>query len=328
MVADAIKLMFKEIITPARGDKLVLFIAPVLIFFSAFMLFAVIPIGKGSLGALADLNIGILYLVAIGSFGAIAIFIGGWGSNNKYSLLGAMRAVAQLVSYEVPMVLSIVGVVIIVGSLQMSEIVDKQAVPFILLQPIGFMIYFLGALAELNRSPMDQIEAESELTTGYFTEYSGMRFGTFFLGEYINALAIATIVTTVFLSGWKGPVLPVFIWFLIKVFAVFMLIVWIRATLFRIRIDQIMALCWKFFIPLALINIFITAGEVLIWDSWMSGWTSFPWPFIFVNWALAAILVLIWAKLFFKLGGGRVEVGEIRDGYSQGYGLNPQTPVP
>jgi NADH-quinone oxidoreductase subunit H len=182
-------------------------------------------------------------------------------------------------------------------------------------------------MAELNRSPMDQIEAESELTTGYFTEYSGMKFATFFLGEYIGTLAIATIVTTLFLGGWKGPFLPVWFWFVFKVFAVFLVILWMRATLIRVRIDQIMAFSWKFLLPMALINIFITAAEVLIWDKWMSGWESFPWPFIFVNWTIAVVLILLWSKIFFKLGGGRVEVGEVRPGYSQGYGADFQAPV-
>ena len=326
-IADAIKTLIKELIMPAKGDKLVHWLAPVVLFFSGLMLFAVIPIGKGHLGALADLNIGILYIVAIGSLSVTAIFMAGWSSNNKFALLGAMRAVAQLVSYEVPMVLSIVGVVLIVGSLQMSEIVGQQSYPFILVQPLGCFIYFIGAMAELNRSPMDQIEAESELTTGYFTEYSGMKFATFFLGEYISTLAIATIVTTLFLGGWKGPFLPVWFWFVFKVFAVFLVILWMRATLIRVRIDQIMAFSWKFLLPMALINIFITAAEVLIWDKWMSGWESFPWPFIFVNWAIAVVLILLWSKIFFKLGGGRVEVGEVRPGYSQGYGADLQAPV-
>ncbi len=332
-VADAIKVLFKEIISPARGDKLVLWFAPALLFFSAFMLFAAFPIGRAvfdgrNMGSFADIDIGILYIVAIGSLGVIAIFMAGWGSNNKYALLGAMRAVAQLISYEVPMVLSIVGVVLIVGSLQMSRIVDQQTIPFILLQPLGFLIYFLGALAELNRSPMDQIEAESELTTGYFTEYSGMKFATFFLAEYVNTLAVAIIVTTLFLSGWKGPFFPVWAWFVVKVFGVFLVILWMRGTLVRVRIDQIMAFSWKFLLPMALINVFITAAEVLIWGEWMSGWKSFPWPFIFVNWAVAAVLIVLWSKLFFKLGGGRVEVGEVRARYSQGYGANLQAPVP
>jgi len=326
-VADAIKVLVKELITPARGDKVIHWVAPVMLFFAAFMVFAVIPIGKGELGAFADVNIGILYIVAISSISVFAIFMAGWSSNNKYSLLGAMRAVAQLVSYEIPMVLSIVGVVLIVGSLQMSRIVDQQTIPFILLQPLGFLIYFAGAMTELNRSPMDQIEADSELTSGYFTEYSGMKFAAFFLAEYINALAVATIVTTLFLSGWKGPFFPVWAWFLVKVFIVFLVILWMRGTLIRVRIDQIMAFSWKFLLPMALINLFVTGAEVLIWDEWMSGWETFPWPFMFVNWAIAAALILLWSRLFFKFGGGRVEVGEIRARYSQRSGADPQTSV-
>jgi len=218
-------------------------------------------------------------------------------------------------------------VVLIVGSLQMSEIVGKQTVPFILLQPLGFLIYFIGAMTELNRSPMDMIEADSEIVAGYFTEYSGMKFAMFYLAEYINTLAVAVIATTLFLSGWKGPFLPVWFWFLFKVLAVFMFILWTRATLIRLRIDQVMAFSWKFLLPLALINIFITAAEVLAWQEWMSGWESFPWPFIFVNFAIAGALIFLWSKLFLKLGGGRIEIGPIRAGYSQGYGADPQAPV-
>ena len=326
-VADAVKILFKELIMPAKGDKIIHWLAPLVLFVAALMVFGVFPIGKGSMGVFADLNIGILYVVAIGSLAVISIFMAGWASNNKYSLIGAMRGVAQLISYEVPMVLSIVGVVLIVGSLQMSEIVGKQTVPFILLQPLGFLIYFIGAMTELNRSPMDMIEADSELVAGYFTEYSGMKFAMFFLGEYINTLAMSILVTTLFLGGWKGPFLPVWFWFVFKVLAVFMFILWTRATLMRLRIDQVMAFSWKFLLPMALINVFITAGEVLVWDTWMSGWTSFPWPFIFVNFAIAAGLIIVWARAFFKLGGGRVEVGGYRARNSQGYGADPQAPV-
>ncbi len=326
-VADAVKILVKELIMPAKGDKIVHWVAPVVMFFAALMVFAVFPIGKGSMGVFADLNIGILYVVAIGSFGVLAILMAGWASNNKYALIGAMRGVAQLISYEVPMVLSIVGVVLIVGSLQMSEIVGRQTVPFILLQPLGFLIYFIGAITELNRTPMDMVEADSELTAGYFTEYSGMKFAMFFLAEYINTLAVSILVTTLFLSGWKGPFLPVWFWFIVKVFAVFMFILWMRATLIRLRIDQVMAFSWKFLLPMALINIFVTALEVLAWEQWMSGWESFPWPFIFVNFAVAGALILIWSKVFFKTGGGRIEVGGYRARYSQGYGINPQAPV-
>ena len=326
-VADAVKILVKELIMPAKGDKLVHWIAPVLMFFAAFMVFAVFPIGKGRIGVFSDLNIGILYIVAISSLAVIGIFMAGWASNNKYSLIGAMRGVAQLISYEVPMALAILGVVLIVGSLQMSEIVGKQTVPFIVLQPLGVLIYFIGAMTELNRSPMDMIEADSEIVAGYFTEYSGMKFAMFYLAEYINTLAVAVIATTLFLSGWKGPFLPVWFWFLFKVLAVFMFILWTRATLIRLRIDQVMAFSWKFLLPLALINIFITAAEVLAWQEWMSGWESFPWPFIFVNFAIAGALIFLWSKLFLKLGGGRIEIGPIRAGYSQGYGADPQAPV-
>lgn len=326
-VADAVKILVKELIMPAKGDRLVHWIAPIIMFFAVFMVFAVLPIGNGRMGVFADLNIGILYIVAISSLAVIGIFMAGWGSNNKYSLIGAMRGVAQLISYEVPMVLSIVGVVLIVGSLQMSEIVGKQTVPFILLQPMGFLIYFIGAITELNRSPMDMIEADSEIVAGYFTEYSGMKFAMFYLAEYINTLAVAIIVATLFLSGWKGPFLPVWFWFVLKALAVFMFILWMRATLIRLRIDQVMAFSWKFLLPMALINVFITAGEVLVWDTWMSGWQSFPWPFIFVNFAIAAGLIALWSKFFFRLGGGRVEVGRLRARNSQGYGADPQAPV-
>jgi len=326
-VADGIKTLMKELITPTKGDKLIHWMAPVIFFVFGLMVFAVFPIGKGNMGAFADLNVGILYVIAIGSLSVISVFMAGWGSNNKYSIIGAMRGVAQLISYEVPMVLSIVGVILIVGSLQMGEIVNEQKLPFILLQPLGFMIYFIGAMTELNRSPMDQVEADSELTAGYFTEYSGMKFVMFFIGEYINAIAVAIVVTTLFLDGWKGPFLPYWFWFIAKVFAVFMVILWMRATLIRLRIDQVMAFSWKFLLPMALINLFITAGEVLVWDRWMSGWQSFPWPFIFVNFAIAAGLIVLWSKFFFRLGGGRVEVGRLRARNSQGYGADSQAPV-
>jgi NADH-quinone oxidoreductase subunit H len=326
-VADAVKILFKELIMPSKGDKIIHWLAPLVLFVAALMVFAVFPIGKGEMGVFSDLNIGILYVVAIGSLSIIGIFMAGWASNNKYSLIGAMRGVAQLISYEVPMVLAILGVVLIVGSLQMSEIVGKQSIPFILMQPLGFLIYFIGAMTELNRSPVDMIEADSELVGGYFTEYSGMKFAMFFLGEYINTLAMAILVTTLFLGGWKGPFLPVWFWFVFKVLAVFMFILWTRATLIRLRIDQVMAFSWKFLLPMALINVFVTAGEVLVWDTWMSGWQNFPWPFIFVNFAIAAGLIVLWAKFFFKLGGGRVEVGGYRARNSQGYGADTQAPV-
>ena len=297
-VADALKVMLKEDIVPAKGDKLVHWLAPVVAFVPVLMIFAVMPFQGGAL--LADLNIGILYVVAISSVTTVGIFMAGWASNNKYSLLGAMRQVASVVSYEIPVVLSIVGVVLLAGSLSMQQIVLAQDIPFILLQPLGFLLFFIGACAEINRAPFDLMEADSEIVAGFHTEYSGMKFALFYLVEYAEALAISAIVTTLFLSGWRGPVLPPWLWFLIKVTLVFFIIVWMRTTVPRIRIDQLMALAWKFLFPLALINLLITAVEILIWP------TALAW-LIPVNIAIMIVLVLLWSRLF-KLGWGRVEV--------------------
>jgi NADH-quinone oxidoreductase subunit H len=298
-VADAVKVLLKEDIIPTKGDKLVFWLAPAFAFVPVLMIFAVIPFQSGAL--LADLNIGILYVVAVSSVVAVGIFMAGWSSNNKYALFGATRDVAQLISYEIPMVLSIVGVVLISGSLSMTEIVEAQNIPFILVQPLGFLIFFIAALAEINRAPFDLVEADSEIVAGYNIEYSGMKFAMFFLAEYCEALAISAIVTTLFLAGWKGPLLPPFLWFLIKVVAVFFVIIWIRSTIPRLRIDQVMAFAWKFLLPLALINLFITGIQVLVWKD------GLPWPVIFLNLAIMVILIVLWSK-FYKLGGGRVEV--------------------
>jgi NADH-quinone oxidoreductase subunit H len=298
-VADAIKVLIKEDIIPAKGDKLVFWLAPVVAFVPVLMIFAVVPFQSGAL--LADLNIGILYIVAVSSVVAVGVFMAGWASNNKYSLVGAMRDVAQLLSYEIPIVLSIVGVVLIAGSLSMTKIVEAQSIPFILLQPLGFLIFFTGALAEINRTPFDLVEADSEIVAGFHIEYSGMKFAMFYLVEYCEALAISAIITTLFLGGWKGPLLPPFLWFLIKVVGVFFLFFWIRSTIPRLRIDQVMAFAWKFLLPLALINLLITAMQVLVWGE------ASPWAIVFVNLAIMAVLVVLWSK-FFKLGGGRVAV--------------------
>jgi len=298
-VADALKVMLKEDIIPAKGDKLVHWLAPVVAFVPLLMIFAVVPFQGGAI--LADLNIGILYVVAVSSVTTVGIFMAGWASNNKYSLLGAMRQVASVVSYEIPVVLSIVGVVLLVGSLSMQQIVMAQDIPFILLQPLGFLLFFIGTLAEINRAPFDLMEADSEIVAGFHTEYSGMKFALFYLVEYGEALAISAIVTTLFLGGWRGPVLPPWLWFLVKVGLVFFVIVWVRTTVPRVRIDQLMALAWKFLFPLALLNLLITAVEILVWPT-VSLWLLVP-----VNIAIMIVLVLLWSRLF-KLGWGRVEV--------------------
>ena len=298
-VADAVKVLLKEDIIPTNADKAIHWLAPMVAFTPALLIFAVVPFQNGAL--LADLNIGILYVVAISSISTVGIFMAGWGSSNKYSLLGAMRNVASVVSYEIPVILAIIGVVLLSGSLSMNQIVLAQNVPFILLQPLGFLLFFIGACAEINRSPFDLLEADSELTAGFHTEYSGMKFAMFYLVEYAEALAMSAIITTLFLGGWRGPLLPPWLWFLIKVVAVFFIMVWTRTTLPRIRIDQLMALAWKFLFPLALINLVITGIQILVWP------TALPWVIIPVNIAIMVILVLLWSK-FFKLGLGRVEV--------------------
>ena len=298
-VADGIKVLTKEDIIPAKGDKLVHWLAPVVALVPVMMMFAVIPFQDGAL--LADLNIGILYIMAVSSVVIVGVFMAGWASNNKYSLFGAMRTVAQDVSYEIPLVLSIIGVVILAGSLSMNEIVEAQEIPFILLQPLGFFIYFSAALAESNRTPFDLLEAESEVIAGFHTEYSGMKFGLFYLTEYAEIIAVSAIITTLFLGGWKGPILPPVLWFVIKVVAVFFLVVWIRSTLPRLRIDQVMGFAWKCLLPLSLINLFITAIEVLAWPQ------VSPWALAFVNLGIMAALLLLWSRLF-RFGGGRVGV--------------------
>jgi len=298
-VADAIKVLIKEDIVPAKADKVVHWLAPVVAFTPALMIFAVIPFQDGAL--LADLNIGILYIVAVSSIGVVGVFMAAWACNNKFSLIGAMRTVAQIVSYEIPLGLAIIGVVLVAGSLSMNQIVASQNIPFILLQPLGFLIFFLSACAEINRTPFDLMEAESEVVDGYHIEYSGMKFAMFYLAEYVEALAISAIITTLFLGGWRGPLLPPWMWFLIKVVLVFAVMFWVRGTIPRVRVDQLMAFAWKCLLPLALINLFITGIEIIVLPE------ALPWPIIFLNLAIMAVLVLLWSKLF-RLGGGRVEV--------------------
>ncbi|MBI2848834.1 MAG: NADH-quinone oxidoreductase subunit NuoH [Chloroflexi bacterium] len=263
-VADAIKVLTKEDIVPAKADRWIHRLAPVVIFVPALLAFAVVPFGQGMI--LSDLNIGILYVFSVTTLGIIGVFMAGWGSNNKYSMLGAMRTIAQMVSYEIPVVLSILGVVMIAGSLSMVSIVEAQTIPFIVLQPLGFIVYFIGAIAELNRSPFDLMEAESEIVAGYHTEYSGMKFSLFYVAEYFNLLAVASIATTLFLGGWRGPVLPPYLWFVLKLGGLFFIFLWLRGTLPRLRVDQLMDFAWKFLLPLALANIFLTGIGIWIWQ--------------------------------------------------------------
>ena len=300
-IADAIKILLKEFITPMNADKIVFWIAPAVVFAPVIMVFAVVPFMNGA--ALADLNIGLLFVVAISSISTVGVFMAGWSSSNKYSMIGAMRLVASVVSYEIPVVLAMAGVVLVAGSLSLNDIVlAQQTVPFILVQPLGFFLIFVGGCAEINRSPFDLMEADSELIAGFHTEYSGMKFAMYYLGEYGEAVVMATIISTLFLGGWQWPVLPPWLWLILKIFVVFFIMVWTRATLPRVRIDQLMSVAWKFLFPLALINLLVTALQVL------AGWPeNMPWLMGIVNYALLGILILLWSRMY-KVGEGRVEV--------------------
>lgn len=298
-IADAIKILTKEDIVPLAADRPVHWLAPIVTFLPALAIFAAIPFQEDA-GLVPDLNIGILYVIALSSLSVAGVFMAGWGSNNKFSLVAAMRTIAQMVSYEIPLVLAVVGIALAAGSLSLNEIVKSQSVPFILLQPLGFLIYFTAALSELNRSPFDLMEAESEIIAGYHTEYSGMKFALFYLGEYAYALGISALASILFLGGWKGPLLPPWLWFLIKILFFFTVLVWIRGTLPRLRVDQLMGFAWKCLLPLALINVFLIGAEVLVSPELHPA-------FIIVNIVAAMVLILLWSRLF-RTGGGRVAV--------------------
>ncbi|MGH7747133.1 MAG: complex I subunit 1/NuoH family protein, partial [Candidatus Dormibacteria bacterium] len=279
--ADAVKLLFKENVAPAGRDKLLYLIAPAFAAGAAIFAFAVIPVsGVSTVNGyrlhwdIAHLNVGLLYILAVTSLGVYAIFLGGWSANSKYSLLGALRSSAQLISYEMAVAFALMGAIILSQSLDLEQIVLAQHHAwFVLLQPLGFLLYFTGALAETNRLPFDLPEAETELVAGYHTEYSGMRFGFYFLGEYINMVTVSAIATTLFLGGWLPlPILdriPILadlgvVWFLGKVFLLVFVMMWIRWTLPRLRYDRLMNLGWKVMLPLGLMNIAITGAVVAI----------------------------------------------------------------
>jgi NADH-quinone oxidoreductase subunit H len=268
VVADAIKLITKEEVFPAQANRTLFLIAPLLSLIPALLIMAVIPFGdkltlfgKSVDLIISDLNVGILFVFAVTSLGVYGIVMAGWSSNSKYSLLGALRSTAQMISYEVSYGLSIMGVLMMAGTFNLMEIVRSQAGFFdwfIFKQPIGFLIFSVCGIAETNRAPFDLAEAESELVAGYHTEYSSMKFGMFFMAEYAHMLNVSAIVTTLFLGGWQGPLLPPVVWFLIKVSLFLFGYIWLRATLPRFRYDQLMNFGWKFLLPLALLNIFVT----------------------------------------------------------------------
>jgi NADH-quinone oxidoreductase subunit H len=298
-LADVIKVLTKEDIVPTLADRLIHLLAPVVAFVPVMLIFCVIPFGNNAL--LADLNVAVLFVVAMSSITGVGIFMAGWSSNNKYTLLGAMRDVAAMISYEIPLILALSGVVLLAGSMSLNEIVREQNIPYILLQPLGFLIFFMAGSAEINRAPFDLLEADSELVSGYHTEYSGVKFAMFYLVEYAEALAFSALVATFFLGGWKGPWLTPWLWFLLKVVLVFFLLVWVRTTLPRVRIDQLMSFAWKFMLPLAIINLLVTAVEVLVFP-------DLSWLMVGVNLVLAVALVFIGSK-WIKNTRGKAENG-------------------
>jgi len=300
-ICDAIKVLLKEDIIPTAADKAVHWMAPVIGFLPVLLIFAVVPFHEG-FGLLPDLNVGILYVVAISSLGVVGAFMAGWASNNKYSLIGAMRVVAAMVSYELPLVLSILGVVLIAGSLSMNAIVNAHDIPFFLLTPLGFLIFLCSSMAEINRGPFDLLEADSEIVAGFHIEYSGMKFAMFYLAEYGHALAMSAIAATLFFKGWAGPggTYIGVVWFMVKVLFIFFLMIWMRVTFPRLRIDQLMGFAWKFLFPLALINLMVIGIEVVGFDG------DIPWWMLFINFALAGGLIVLWSR-FFHIGEARVE---------------------
>ncbi len=263
--ADGIKMLLKEDIVPRGADKVLHFWAPVLVVISSLLLFAVIPFGEDMVAV--EMELGLFFFLAISSVHTIPIFMAGWGSHSKFSLLGAIRAVAQIVSYEVPLAVSVIPVMIAAGSLSTVEIVKAQAgssgLDWFVFTPwglLGFVLFFTAGVAEVNRTPFDLPEGESELVAGFHTEYSGMKFALFYMGEFLSTFAVAALSATLFLGGWNGPgLLPSWAWFFIKTYALIFVMIWMRGTLPRLRVDQLMAFAWKFMLPLSMINVLAAA---------------------------------------------------------------------
>jgi len=271
-IADAVKLLTKEDLIPAEADSFIFQLAPAVVAFTALLMFAVVPVGpeiqlfgRSIPMVITDINVGLLFVFALSSLGVYGVALGGWASNSKFALLGGIRGAAQMISYELALGLSLVPVVMLAGSFSLTDIVNAQTrIWFIFLQPVSFAIFVISAMAESKRIPFDLPEAENELGAGFHTEYSGMRFGLFFLGEYVHVQVLGALVAVLFLGGWRGPILPPAVWLLIKIFFVAAIMIWIRGTLPRLRYDQLMALGWKVLIPLSLINIVFTGVFILI----------------------------------------------------------------
>lgn len=305
--ADGIKAMIKEDLIPRSADKVVHFIAPLVLVVPVYLALAVVPVGRNMV--LFDLDAGLLFFFAVGAATELSVFMAGWSSRNKYSLLGAMRAIAQMISYEVPLILSAVTVIMIAGTLSATGIVDAQSGytcgigNWFVLTPWGFaglILFMIAAAAESNRSPFDLPEGESEIVAGYYIEYSGFKFALFFLGEYIGMFAISGLAITLFLGGWHSPLailefVPSYVWFFAKLLGLICLFIWVRGTLPRLRMDQLMNFAWKFMLPMALVNLF-TAG---IWHFMGPGWP---------RWLVCSMLVVgpYWFLGHALFSGGKI----------------------
>jgi len=271
-IADMIKLLAKEDLVPEAADRVIFLLAPAVVSVTALMMFAVVPFGPDItlLGRripliISDINVALLLVFAFSSLGVYGVALGGWASNSKFALIGGIRGAAQMISYELPLGLSLVPVVMLARSFSLVDIVNAQSsYPFILVQPLAFVIFVVSAMAESKRIPFDLPEAENELGAGFHTEYSGMRFGLFFLGEYVHMQVLGALVAVFFLGGWRGPWLPGPVWLFVKIIGIALIMIWMRGTLPRLRYDQLMAICWKVLVPAALINIIITGFMMLI----------------------------------------------------------------
>jgi NADH-quinone oxidoreductase subunit H len=283
-LADGAKLLLKEEITVSAANTVVYIVAPLIVVVCALIPFGVIPFAKGlglenilgpvankfdlNTGVVADINLGILFIFGISSLGVYGVILGGWASNSKYSLLGSIRAAAQMISYELGLSLSVVGVLMLAGSLSLVNIVEAQDSVwkwFVFRQPLGFILFLIAGSAEIARTPFDLMECENELVAGYQTEYSSMKFGLFYLGEYAHLLFLSSLMTTLFFGGWQGPILPPIFWFLGKTFFFVFVFVWIRGTYPRLRYDRVMQFGWKTLLPVGLLNVMATAFVYTLW---------------------------------------------------------------
>ncbi len=300
-VADAIKLIQKEVLQPVASDSKLFNLPPILVFIPAMLTFAVFSWAPDVV--YADLNVGVLYLLALSSVTALAIFIAGWASNNKYALLGAMRVIAMMISYEIPFVLCLLPPVLFAGTMSISGIVEWQRAHNVFLAfllPLPVLIYAIASTAELNRTPADIAEAESEIVAGFHTEYSGMKFGLFYAVELVNSLAVSGIMASLFFGGWwlygVDRIIPAWIIFIGKVYFFYFGLIWLRGTLPRLRIDQLMGFAWKVLLPMALISIVLVAVEVFIWQEWdITNWIFLPYALL--NVAVSAALVVVFFRL-------------------------------